>query len=86
MAHGKEPRPPALETAMAIALPCTPAMGAWMMGNSMPISSCRRVAADMRGALFAAQRRFQLHTKLGLVRKRISRVARLQHVFHARLH
>ena len=39
MAQGKEPNPPALLTATANALPWTPAMGAWMMGSSMPKSS-----------------------------------------------
>jgi len=33
MAAGSEPNPPALDTAAANALPWTPAMGAWMMGN-----------------------------------------------------
>ena len=28
IAQGSDPKPPALETAMASALPCTPAMGA----------------------------------------------------------
>lgn len=41
MAHGTEPNPPALETEMANALPCTPAMGAWMMGNSILRRACR---------------------------------------------
>src|SRR5687768_10996075 len=36
IAHGCEPRPPAFDTAMARALPCDPAMGAWMIGDSMP--------------------------------------------------
>ena len=38
MAHGKDPKPPALHTAAANALLCTPAIGAWMMGSSMPKS------------------------------------------------
>ena len=36
IAHGSEPSPPAFDTAMASALPCTPAIGAWMIGSSMP--------------------------------------------------
>ena len=40
IAHGREPRPPALLTAMASALPCTPAIGAWMTGSSIPRSCC----------------------------------------------
>ena len=32
MAQGSEPRPPALDTATASSCPCTPAIGAWMMG------------------------------------------------------
>src|SRR4029434_10310750 len=36
IAHGSEPSPPALDTAIASTLPCTPAMGAWMIGSSMP--------------------------------------------------
>jgi len=39
IAHGSDPNPPALDTAMANALPCTPAIGAWMIGNSIPRSS-----------------------------------------------
>src|SRR5262249_22728994 len=38
-AHGSEPSPPAFETAIASALPCTPAIGAWMTGSSIPSSS-----------------------------------------------
>ena len=40
IAHGNDPSPPAFETAMASALPCTPAIGAWMIGSSMPSSCC----------------------------------------------
>jgi hypothetical protein len=36
MAHGNEPKPPALDTATASSLPCEPAMGAWMTGSSIP--------------------------------------------------
>jgi hypothetical protein len=36
MAQGREPKPPALETAAANTAPCTPAMGAWMMGSLVP--------------------------------------------------
>src|ERR671911_2058331 len=39
IAHGSDPNPPALDTATANALPCTPAMGAWMIGHSIPSSS-----------------------------------------------
>ncbi|MDT4866789.1 hypothetical protein FQZ97_1016650 [compost metagenome] len=46
MAPGSEPRPPALLTAMARAAPCTPAIGAWINGNSVCSSSVRVV---MRG-------------------------------------
>jgi hypothetical protein len=42
IAQGNAPRPPAFETAIASALPCTPAIGAWMIGTSMP-NSCRTV-------------------------------------------
>jgi hypothetical protein len=45
IAHGCDPRPPALETAIARALPCEPAIGAWMTGNSMPI---RFASCDIR--------------------------------------
>jgi hypothetical protein len=48
MAPGSEPRPPAWLTAMARALPCTPAMGAWMMGRSMPKSSVMDMAGPLR--------------------------------------
>src|SRR5688572_17375416 len=34
-AQGREPRPPAFDTAIASALPCEPAIGAWMMGRSV---------------------------------------------------
>jgi len=34
-AHGREPRPPAFDTAIASALPCEPAIGAWMTGISV---------------------------------------------------
>lgn len=40
IAQGSEPRPPAFDTAIASALSCTPAMGAWMRGCSMPSSDC----------------------------------------------
>src|SRR5687767_5580766 len=36
IAHGCEPRPPAFDTAIARALPCDPAIGAWMIGRSIP--------------------------------------------------
>jgi hypothetical protein len=39
MAQGSEPSPPAFDTATAMALPCTPAIGAWTIGRSMPKSS-----------------------------------------------
>ena len=35
IAHGSEPSAPAFDTAIASALPCTPAIGAWMIGRSM---------------------------------------------------
>src|SRR6185312_5789528 len=35
-AQGSEPRPPALDTATASVPACTPAIGAWRMGNAMP--------------------------------------------------
>jgi hypothetical protein len=38
-AHGSDPSPPAFDTAIASALPCTPAIGAWMTGSSIPRSS-----------------------------------------------
>ena len=41
IAHGSEPSPPALHTATASALPCTPAIGAWISGQSMPNNCCR---------------------------------------------
>src|SRR5262249_40686204 len=36
IAQGREPSPPAFETAIAKALPWAPAMGAWMMGIEIP--------------------------------------------------
>src|SRR5689334_4815209 len=36
IAIGSEPSPPASHTAMASALPCTPAIGAWMSGSATP--------------------------------------------------
>ena len=36
IAHGSEPRPPALQTAIASALSCAPAIGAWITGSSTP--------------------------------------------------
>src|SRR5262245_33408377 len=44
-AHGCDPRPPALHTSIASALPCDPAIGAWIMGSSMP--SRERMSAGM---------------------------------------
>src|SRR5687767_14399070 len=35
-AQGSDPRPPAVDTAIASALPCDPAIGAWMIGSSIP--------------------------------------------------
>jgi hypothetical protein len=46
MAQGSEPKPPALQTAMASALPWTPAIGAWMIGSSMPRRALREVIAS----------------------------------------
>src|SRR5689334_19529420 len=39
MAQPSDPKPPAFETAIAIALPAAPAIGAWMIGSSMPSRS-----------------------------------------------
>src|SRR5205085_2170851 len=39
IAHGREPSAPAFDAAMASALPCTPAIGAWMIGSSVPSRS-----------------------------------------------
>src|SRR4051812_41284068 len=41
VAQGSAPSPPALHTATASALPCTPAMGAWRMGRSIPRNEVR---------------------------------------------
>src|SRR5215218_1976602 len=38
-AHGREPNAPAFDAAVASALPCTPAIGAWMTGSSVPRTS-----------------------------------------------
>lgn len=35
-AQGSDPSPPAFDTAIASALARDPAMGAWMIGSSMP--------------------------------------------------
>src|SRR6185369_15599771 len=35
-AAGSEPSAPALDTAIASGAPCTPAIGAWIMGSSVP--------------------------------------------------
>src|SRR5688572_14992450 len=43
MAQGSEPRPPASLTAMAIADRFAPAIGAWMIGRSMPSRFWRRL-------------------------------------------
>ena len=43
IAHGSDPRPPALDTATASADSCTPAIGAWMIGNSVPSRSVSRM-------------------------------------------
>ena len=40
LAHGSEPSAPALLTAMAIALPWMPAIGAWTRGSWVPRSCC----------------------------------------------
>jgi hypothetical protein len=45
MAQGREPSAPALLTATASAAPCTPAIGAWIKGCSVP---SRVVSAFMR--------------------------------------
>src|SRR6187549_1254455 len=42
IAQGSEPRPPASLTAMAIADRFAPAIGAWMIGRSMPNRFWRR--------------------------------------------
>ena len=40
IAPGSDPRPPAFETAIASVLSCTPAIGAWTTGSSIPKSCC----------------------------------------------
>ena len=42
MAQGNEPSPPASLTATAIAAPVAPAIGAWMIGSSIPNRSSNR--------------------------------------------
>jgi hypothetical protein len=39
MAHGRDPSPPASDTAIARSVPLEPAIGAWMIGSSIPRSS-----------------------------------------------
>src|SRR3982751_720848 len=59
IAQGNEPSAPALLAAMASALPCTPAMGAWINGSRVP-RSCWRMAviwwSAMRGESMAGSR------------------------------
>src|SRR5258708_38263530 len=43
-AEGTEQGLPASLTAMASALNCTPAIGAWTIGSSMPMNSCSVIA------------------------------------------
>src|SRR5262245_6294641 len=43
---GSEPSPPASHTAMASALPCDPAIGAWMIGSATP-SRWRNASSDV---------------------------------------
>ncbi len=44
IAHGNEPRPPAWQTAIASALPCAPAIGAWITGSWTPNDRCSSIA------------------------------------------
>ncbi|MOA27677.1 hypothetical protein D3C78_1485650 [compost metagenome] len=46
-AHGSEPSPPASATAIASAEPLAPAIGAWMIGSSMPSRSRIRVSGHV---------------------------------------
>ncbi len=41
-AQGSEPSPPASATATTISMPLAPAIGAWMIGTSMPNRSVKR--------------------------------------------
>src|SRR6188472_3478790 len=47
IAHGNDPSPPALETAIASAPACTPAIGAWTTGSSMPSNFCKLIVASI---------------------------------------
>src|SRR5215213_7277640 len=49
MAHGSEPSPPASETWITISGDTAPAVGAWMMGCSMPRRSRSRASGHMGG-------------------------------------
>src|SRR4051794_9406461 len=62
-AQGSEPRPPAFETAMARALTCTPAIGAWTIGISTPSRSSRasRVIPRLRESFREVARRDSAH-------------------------
>src|SRR5262249_31489808 len=62
IAHGSDPKPPALDTPMAIALPCAPAIGAWMIGNSMSNRFVIDVIEELpRAATSSADRRTHSH-------------------------
>ena len=54
MAAGIEPMPPASEAAIAICGETGPAIGAWMIGCSMPNRSSRRRSCHFMGISFAA--------------------------------
>ena len=43
-AHGREPSAPVWDTAAASRPACTPAIGAWMMGRSIPSNCCNLIA------------------------------------------
>src|SRR5690349_6042430 len=64
-AQGSDPSPPAFDTAIASALPCTPAMGAWMIGRSTSRMSSRRL---MRRGL-ARRKSDDLSARTQLVRR-----------------
>src|SRR6267378_8653450 len=51
MAQGSEPSPPASETATASSASDEPAIGAWMIGSSIPANAVKRLSNPMKDRL-----------------------------------
>src|SRR2546426_4544580 len=61
MAHGREPSPPASETATESSASDEPAIGAWMIGSSMPAKVVKVLSNPMKDRLNHKDTKAQRH-------------------------